>query len=189
MNIWIASDHHLSHNNITKFETYRTKFGSEVDGKWEADINSMNNEIITKHNSLVQPDDLVYFLGDVVWKPSASNLLDQMHGTKHLILGNHDNKQVLRKHFHSMQDYLEIKHSNSKIVLCHYPLYEWNGMHNGSYHLHGHVHGGSNGPEGRIKDVYIGSNQLYPYNLGDVITELSTKPIRKHGILSSPTLP
>ena len=32
------------------------------------------------------------------------------------------------------------KLTGQKIVLCHYPIADWQGMSHGSWHLHGHIH-------------------------------------------------
>lgn len=188
-NTWIASDHHLHHRNIIKFERSRNQFGTFSDSGelLTADLDAMNQAIIDVHNSLVSPDDLTYFLGDVCWKPQkAAELLQQMNGRKILLVGNHDKLiPSFVSCFESVHDYLEVKYNGHKLVLMHYPLVDWNGMHHGSMHIHGHVHNGYNGLPGRIHDAAIGGNELRPYNLDDVITNLLQVPPRPHGILSS----
>lgn len=34
----------------------------------------------------------------------------------------------------------EVRDTERKVVLFHYPIEEWNGFYVGSYHLHGHIH-------------------------------------------------
>ena len=48
--------------------------------------------LLTIHNERVKPEDHVYFLGDVAMGKIAESLplVGQMHGTKTLIIGNHD---------------------------------------------------------------------------------------------------
>ena len=36
---------------------------------------------------------------------------------------------------------LTITHKKQKIILCHYPMREWDSKHHGSWHLCGHSHG------------------------------------------------
>ena len=191
-NTWVASDHHLFHRNIIKFERSRNQFGTFSDSGelLTADLDALNQAIINAHNSLVSPDDLTYFLGDVCWKAQkAAELLPQMNGRKVLLVGNHDHLiPSFAACFESVHHYLEIKHNGHKLVLMHYPIYDFHGMHNGSIHIHGHVHNGDNGPPRRAFDVAIGGNNLHPYLVDDVITTALTYPIKPHGILTSPNL-
>lgn len=192
-NIWITSDTHFSHRNITKFETTRRKYGtfSESGELLSVDTAQMDADIIANHNSVVQPNDLVYILGDIAWnKQTAPSLINQLNGNKVLIRGNHDfDSKPFLSCFTKVVDYLDVKHFGERFVLFHYPIFEWDRMHYGSIHLHGHLHGGIHNIPGRIKDVYLGGNNLMPYNLEHLTEQLLQQPIRKHGILSSPTLP
>ena len=56
--------------------------------------------------------------------------------------------------------------------MMHYPLSSWNGMGQGTLMLHGHTHGTPTGLTGRIKDVGLDTNNLFPYKLDDVVNEL-----------------
>jgi len=38
-------------------------------------------------------------------------------------------------------------------ILCHYPLYEWDGIHHGLYHLYGHLHDRMAAVKGRALNV------------------------------------
>lgn len=83
--IYVISDHHFYHNNIIKYQ--RQNFQSVIE---------MNEYIINKHNSFIQPDDIVLFLGDFSFKKSElKNLLTRMNGYKYLLLGNHDNESII----------------------------------------------------------------------------------------------
>jgi calcineurin-like phosphoesterase family protein len=184
-NTFIASDHHFYHRNIVKFEKSRTKFGTfEGTNLLSADLDAMNQAIIDAHNSVVTPEDTTYFLGDFSWKPQKTKqLLEQLNGTKILILGNHDDERTT-KHFTAHHHYLELNYQGTNLCLMHYPIAEWNRMHQGSIMIHGHVHGGPTVP-GRIFDCYIGGNNLAPYKLDDVIEKMKQLPVRPHGFLFS----
>ena len=81
MSIWFCSDQHLGHARI--IELCHRPFSS---------VTEMNETIIKRHNTLVAPDDTVYFLGDVCMGQLADSLplVAKMHGKKILITGNHD---------------------------------------------------------------------------------------------------
>ena len=52
-NIWFSADYHFSHKNIIEYTN-----------RPFSDITEMDNTIVENHNSVVKPNDHVYFLGD-----------------------------------------------------------------------------------------------------------------------------
>lgn len=70
--------------------------------------------------------------------------LKQLKGQKHLVIGNHDKKLLkdaeAMSYFVSVDSYLEITDCQSRIILSHYPIAEWNNFHHGSYLIYGHIH-------------------------------------------------
>ncbi len=97
--------------------------------------------MIEAWNSVVGKTDVVYHLGDFSFgtKEMAESVFNQLNGYIHLINGNHD-KVSKNLNFVSRRDYLELNYESSKLVLFHYPIDEWNGMHKDAIHFHGHVH-------------------------------------------------
>lgn len=84
--IYIISDHHFYHSNIIQYQ--RPEFDNVIE---------MNEHIINCHNSVVGNDDIVIFLGDFCFKKSSrKDLLKQMNGHKYLLLGNHDDEDLIR---------------------------------------------------------------------------------------------
>ena len=87
--IYLTSDEHYDHyttsaRNIIKYA--HRPFTS---------INEMNREIIKRFNSVVKPEDETWHLGDVSlkgvgYKHWFEQLIKQLNGTHHLVLGNHD---------------------------------------------------------------------------------------------------
>jgi len=134
--IWFTSDTHWGHANIIKYDARPFQTVEEHD-----------EALIANWNAVVSPGDLVYHLGDVTWHKSQVNidlLLGRLHGTKKLVVGNHDrtNKLLLRsRQWAKVSDYEEIGVDGRKICLFHYRMVVWNGCHRGSWALHGHSHG------------------------------------------------
>jgi len=100
--------------------------------------------IIRNWNSTVMAGDDVYILGDVGWMNAKNTIeiLKQLEGHKHLIMGNHDrrlNASVLAQ-FKSVQDYKRIKDEGIYLNLCHYPLFAHEDQFRKGIHLHRHVH-------------------------------------------------
>lgn len=84
--IYIISDHHFYHSNIIQYQ--RPEFDNIIE---------MNEYIIKCHNSVVESDDIVIFLGDFCFKKSLrKDLLKQLNGYKYLLLGNHDDEDLKR---------------------------------------------------------------------------------------------
>lgn len=78
---FVTSDHHFSHSNIIKYT-----------GRPFSSTHEMNKALVERHNSLVSPEDNVYFLGDFAFCSieKQRNILSMLNGKKYLYLGNHD---------------------------------------------------------------------------------------------------
>jgi calcineurin-like phosphoesterase family protein len=177
MKTWVTSDIHFSHTNILKFC---------ADSRPFHDILEMNTAIINNHNSVVGYDDLVYILGDIAFTDaiSASRLLNRMNGKKILIKGNHDVKllrdQTFRNCFAEIHEYLELGYKEFRIVLFHYPIWEWDMMHRGALHFHGHCHARPTNVPGRILDVSMDGNNCFPYSMDEAVQLAMKKIVRSH---------
>lgn len=177
MTIFFTSDNHFFHRGILNF-CRETRQGETAE--------EMNELMITKWNSQVTPKDTVYCLGDFSFGNAnqTEDILRRLNGRIHLVKGNHDYWIDARTstYFESISDYKEIKIDKKKIVMFHFPIFEWNKMHYGSFHLYGHVHGTSS-VEGRAIDVGIDARPqkdmgLWTWEELDVILE--SRQIRTH---------
>lgn len=84
MTVWFTADQHFGHARLLELSAPRgAAFGSAAE---------MNARLIHNWNSVVQPDDTVWVLGDfdMHGKDASRALVDQLVGTKILISGNHD---------------------------------------------------------------------------------------------------
>jgi calcineurin-like phosphoesterase family protein len=133
------SDTHLGHANVIRMN--KRPFNN---------VDEMDDTILRNINSVVTNNDDLYLLGDVCYKSGRNPVeyLRNMNGKKHLIIGNHDGKILkdpeCRRYFVEIEKILNIKdklHGEEKmIVMCHYPMVEWDGFFRGSIHLYGHIH-------------------------------------------------
>jgi calcineurin-like phosphoesterase family protein len=130
--IYYIADLHIGHENVLRF-----------DARPFADITEMNETLIRNWNERVTDADTVYVLGDAFWKNEAYSIqvMQQLHGHKHLIQGNHDRvKGSLRLQWESIEPYREINDGNTLVVLSHYPIPFYRNQHNRAVMLYGHVH-------------------------------------------------
>lgn len=176
--ILFTSDTHYFHKKIQTF-CPNTRRGS--------DYMEMTETLVYNWNSQVRPQDKVYHLGDVSFGSSdqTRDIVHRLNGEIHLILGNHDNRNLLydTHRFRSIQHYAEIKIEGHHLCLFHYPIKEWNRIQYGSFHLFGHVHGRDPGVGGRSLDVGVdnrpnGDMMLWTWE--EVRDLLLTKEILKH---------
>lgn len=129
------SDLHFGHENILSY-----------DNRQFINIEEHDKHIIDKWSDNVDIDDYVYILGDVSWHnvTKTIEIIKQLNEKKILIIGNHDNKYLKNSEFRSLfikiENYMEVKDGEQKIILCHYPIVCFNGHYYGNYHLYGHVH-------------------------------------------------
>lgn len=149
----------------------------------------MNESMVNEWNSIVQPDDLVYILGDVAFLP-AQKAVEYMHrcnGRKILVQGNHDRKLLkdpsFRRCFEEIHSYLDINYNGYKICMFHYPIAEWDQMHKGSIHFHGHCHGGPTGLESfRARDMGMDATGMIVVEMERAIADAMTGQIKGHHV-------
>lgn len=171
--IWFTSDLHFGHKRIIEFCPSTRPYSS---------VEEMNGDIISKWNSQVSDNDIVFILGDVSFAREnvTTQCLSQLRGRLYLVTGNHDKGLLPHRFERVYNNYTEVKIDNIDVVLCHYPIYEWNKMHYGSYHLFGHVHGKPIPVVGRLMDVgWDVKGDLFSWE--QVVEQLENKPIRLHG--------
>ena len=178
-NIFFTSDHHFGHKNIIKF--CKRPFSDEKE---------MDAEMIRLWNAKVSGVDLVYHLGDftLLNGKKAQSYFAQLNGTIRLLgcSWHHDHKWLPKQFGPSdfttangnpveimppmvvleFPEFGDGKHPKA-LVLCHYPLAEWDRKHHGSWHLFGHCHG-NHSNIGQSFDVGVDSNQFSPLGLREV---------------------
>lgn len=162
-------------------------------------VDEMNHTLITNWNKTIPSRGLVYVLGDVSFASHGETveILQQLNGHKHLIIGNHDEKRITKhpytEMFRWMKHYARIKvpdvtapdGKSRRIVLCHYPFMTWHGSYRGTWHLHGHCHG--NLPDNRDNfriDVGVDCHDFKPIDFERVCELMKGrvfKPVDHHG--------
>lgn len=201
---WFGADLHLSHSNILDFSPERIDaLGLTVDKAklaaaykaYRADkkdrvskqiifdtTDEMNEAIVRKWNEKVGFSDDVYILGDVSFAKGevTKRFLDRMNGRLFLVRGNHEKDTDKLDRWEWVRDYYEGYFEEIKTVMFHFPIQEWNKMHHGAFHLHGHVHGKPTGVGGRILDVAMESIHDVVVEWKDVRRILEPKEIRVH---------
>ena len=180
MTDFVTSDLHFGHTNIMKFcPVTRARFKNDVE--------YMNEAMIEEWNAVVKPTDRTFILGDVCFSSweKAVKILERLNGSKFLIVGNHDKKLVktreFRDQFTEVRDYYDMHVNGTKVVMFHYPIAEWDQMHRGSVHLHGHLHGGTSGLEAyRARDVGMDATGMIVRKLESVVAEALRGEIKGH---------
>ena len=179
MNTWFTSDTHFGHANIIKYTN--RPFSS---------VEEMNNILIQNWNQAVRPNDTVYHLGDFAFgRKNIINIAPVLNGNVTLILGNHDGRnredyKALQNAFNNrIENYLKVPGlaDIKSIILFHYPIYEWDGIHKGNGHLFGHVHTKPGTiRRGRSFDIGVDANGFQPLSLEEVVERFKNLPILTH---------
>lgn len=138
--VFFTSDLHFGHENVIKF-----------DERPFASVEEMDAELIRRWNAKVGKGDLVYVLGDMIWKTrtaDAETLIKSLNGQIILIKGNHDrflhsaaNKNALA----GVKDYDDISvtledGTKRRVILFHHYIPFYIGYRHGAIHLYGHSH-------------------------------------------------
>jgi calcineurin-like phosphoesterase family protein len=138
-----------------------------------ASVEEMDETMISRWNAVVAPGDTVYHLGDILYRSArqVGEYLDRLNGAIHLIAGNHDVTITGddAERFASISQIKEITVDGQLIVLCHYPMREWNGAWAGTWHLYGHTHGGlDDTPHGFSLDVGADTHDFRPWSMAEI---------------------
>jgi len=203
--VWFTSDTHYNHSNICRATTRWV--GADNLTRDFSSLERMNDELVFWINQRVAQDDILIHLGD--WSFGGFESIKQFRDrivcqNVHLVLGNHDhhierNKSNIQSIFSSVNHYLDLEvswwldksHVNTdasskqkerqRFICMHYPIASWNGMNDGSIHLHGHVHLPNHLriADGKAMDVGVDGNALEPIDMRDVISIMKSRPITK----------
>jgi len=163
--IFFTSDWHCFHENVLKF--CNRPF---------TDLDHMHRVLINNYNASVPDHGICYFVGDMGMKNSnrLKAILDQLNGTKILILGNHDAKinTLYKAGFDAVCHGMKLEIAKQMVTISHCPLLDtpredttrmkksydpnWHGndrekhrkhsfSNTGQFHLHGHIHSPNKG--------------------------------------------
>lgn len=128
--VFYIGDLHFGHRNILKFS------GLERGNYTLNSVEEHDEWIIQQWNKQVTKRDIVWVLGDVLFNSDRFPLLDRLNGTKHLVLGNHDDFKL--------EQYIEKFGRVAALVrrkgvwLSHAPIHPVDLR--GKPNIHGHVH-------------------------------------------------
>ncbi len=183
---FFTSDLHFGHQNIIEY--CNRPFGS---------VDEMNFGLVDRWNSVVGSDDEVWVLGDVCMGKVEETLrfVKQLHGTKQLVVGNHDrmfktkNRQEWEARYRKA-GFVSFVYREHQIVapegtvkISHFPYTGDSGtkdrfpdhrpVDDGGFLLHGHVHGRWL-KKGRMVDVGVDAWGGRPASSTEVFSALSS---------------
>lgn len=195
--LWFTSDTHFSHANIC---SATTQWMDTSNVRQFDSLEAMNDTLVTNLNKKVKSDDILFHLGD--WSFGGFERIEEFRSRVkckniHLILGNHDehiekDKKGVQSLFTSVNKYVELSVKfpsfvlpvdlslKAKFALMHFPIASWNDMARGVIHLHGHVHFPADrrlGP-GKMMDVGVDGNGMFPIEMREVLAIMSEQPIK-----------
>lgn len=187
--VWFISDTHFTHISNLYFHPWRRDAAGltleEVQEDKHAAVAKHDEWLINKWNETIKRQDEVYILGDFCLgnKVRAEEILRQLKGRKHLILGNHDKSlKGLDNYFESVSQIKEAKFTNNQfkfidpnetfcVEMCHFPMLTWNRRPHGTCHIHGHCHGSVDSWNTKSKELRLDvglDSELYGHEFIEV---------------------
>lgn len=159
---YFTSDEHYNHKNAIKYNNRPFE-----------DVRDMNEELISRHNSVVKSNDVTFHAGDFAfgYRSKVQEIIARLNGSHVFLMGSHD--QWLGKN-HPIQ-VVDQKFNGQFIVICHYAMRVWARSHYGSWHLYGHSHGRLPS-QGKSHDIGVDNNDYYPLSLDEIAQIMNTKP-------------
>lgn len=180
--IWITSDLHFNHDRA--FIWQARGFNS---------VEEMNEVIVERHNSKVNPGDEVYICGDLCLGGSGDEvmaknkaLIERLNGRIHVILGNHDTPARI-KMYAMCKNVIEIVYATMihyrgyHFYLSHFPTLTANlekeTLKQCTINLFGHTHSKERffNDMPFMYNIAMDAHNCYPVLLDDAIEEMKNK--------------
>ena len=192
--LWFTSDTHYNHANIC---SSTTQWIDPVTCREFNSLEHMNTHLVDNINEVVGEDDILFHLGD--WSFGGFEQIAKFRNrivckNVHIITGNHDhhienNRDGIQSLFSSVNKYLNLNvkwnvgtplMGEQRFALMHFPIASWDNMARGAIHLHGHCHLTTDiriGP-GKMMDVGVDGNGLYPIDMNRILKLMEGQPIK-----------
>lgn len=180
--IWFTSDLHFGHHKEFLWGPRGFNSSKEHD-----------KAIIENWNSVVEPEDTVYILGDLMLEDNeyGINCLQQLKGNIYIIRGNHDTltRMELYKQYnwlHPLDFAIELKINKNYFYLSHYPTITANYDDNKPWakhliNLHGHTHSKEKfyNDNPYMYNVALDAHNNYPVSLEQILEDVRSKKIKR----------
>jgi calcineurin-like phosphoesterase family protein len=171
---YFVGDLHLGHEGMVRF--------TDKDGKKirpYATIQEHDEALIKNINSVVKPEDRLYFLGDVVINRRCLPQIGRINGRKKLIKGNHD--------IFKLEDYMPYFEDISAyriypkmgVIMSHIPVHPNQLEHRFKFNVHGHLHsnlvlGGKHAmqPDNRYINICPEHTKFMPVSMDEIIQKI-----------------
>lgn len=183
MSIYFSSDLHFNHDR--EFVWGARGFNN---------VEEMNEAIIERFNSVVQPGDILYLLGDSALGggekatlEANKALIERLNGEIHMVRGNHDTSPRVEM-YQSCANVVEaakwadmLKYKGYHFYLSHFPTMTGNlekeTLKQCTCNLFGHTHQTSNFYMDLpfVYHVGVDSHNCYPVLLDDIIEQMKEK--------------
>lgn len=163
-------------------------------------------------NAVVSPEDDVWVNGDAALGDRERTLrfFDRLHGTKHLVSGNHDHcwgayknswthQALYLRHFASVQDFAVHRFGGRQVLLSHFP---YAGDHTaedrysqfrlrseGTWLLHGHTHSPERQTSAREIHVGLDAWDLAPASQDAILAIMAAQEVKESSHASDPRPP
>lgn len=172
--IFAVSDWHFAHDKPFIYEARGFKSSREHD-----------EAVIANHNSIVCPDDIVWYCGDAMLgedQEYALECISRLNGQIHMIRGNHDTDQKVAKYL-TLPNVVQaglyadmFKKGKFSFYVSHYPTQMGDVIlsKNGLWNLSGHTHSKDKFENGMAKcyNVALDAHNCLPTLLDDIIADI-----------------
>lgn len=183
--IFVVSDWHFAHDKSFIWEARGFKSSLEHD-----------NAVISNHNSVVAPNDIVWFCGDAMLGSNQEyglECISRLNGQIHMIRGNHDTDQKVAKYL-TLPNVVEagkwadmIKKGKFSFYISHFPTHVGDVAlsRNLLWNLAGHTHSTDKFENGlhKVYNIALDAHNCFPCLLDDIIADIreyKTKVVNEH---------
>lgn len=155
--VYMTSDWHLGHRAIAKHR----------EGVNSVDHNT--HILVTNYKAVVTKRDVVWFLGDILFEEQYLEVIADLPGTKHLVLGNHcTDRKVTTKQLVEVFDSVHGLVKYKEAWLSHAPIHPCELR--GRLNIHGHMHQQTVGDE-RYVNVCVEHTGMTPIKYQKILNK------------------